>query len=367
MKKQLVTAGFVVFSVILPLKASAVQFSGIYAFGDSLTDTGNVYNAVSASAPGVQFPPPPYFQGHFSNGPVWIEELAEKLNLASPTPFIQVTQGSTPTDGINFAFGGATTTTDNTLSLTFPQLAGLPGLPQQIGAFQGLLNNNPPQADPNALYILWAGANDYLPTQGSFQPRLTPNETLGNLSNALQALASFGVKQVLVPNLPDLGITPVARRSGQSQRLSELTQAHNAGLSAIIAEFDNNPALDLDVIPLDVYSLFSNPQASGFTNAENPCFDRSTNPPTLCNNPEEYLFWDEQHPTTTAHKILGDYAFQQIRQSATPVPEPSVSLGLLTLGAVVAFAKLKRQHKKMAFTPTNQVLDAQSSRIKVES
>ncbi|BAY16689.1 GDSL family lipase [Anabaenopsis circularis NIES-21] len=366
MKKQLVTAGFVLFSVILPLKASAVQFTGIYAFGDSLTDTGNVYNSVSAFIPGAEFPPPPYFPGRFSNGPVWIDELAEKLNLESPTPFFKVTQGFPPIDGINFAFGGATTTPDNTISLTIPELAGLPGLPQQVGAFQSLLNNQP-QADPNALYILWAGANDYLPTLGSFQPRLTPNETLGNLADTLQALAGLGVKKVLVPNLPDLGITPAARTAGESQRLSELTLAHNAGLAELIKQFDQNPLLDLDVIPLDVYSLFSNPAALGFTDAENPCLDLNATPPTLCNNPEDYLFWDNQHPTTTAHKILGDYAYQQLRQSATPVPEPSVSLGLLTLGAVVAFARLKRQQKKLAFTPTSQVLDVQPSRIKVES
>lgn len=366
MKKQLVTAGFVLFSVILPLKASAVQFSGIYAFGDSLSDTGNVNNAVMASFPGVQFPPPPYFEGRFSNGPVWIDELAEKLNLESPTPFVRVTQGFPPIDGINFAFGGATTTPENTISLTIPEFAGLPGLPQQVGAFQSLLNNQP-QADPNALYILWAGANDYLPTLGSFQPRLTPDETLGNLADTLQALAGLGAKKVLVANLPDLGITPVARRTGQSQRLTDLTLAHNAGLSQLIEDFDQNPLLDLDVIPLDVYSLFSNPAALGFTDAENPCLDLNATPPTLCNNPQEYLFWDNQHPTTTAHKILGNYAFEQLRQSATPVPEPSVSLGLLTLGAVVAFAKLKRQQKKLAFIPTNQALDVKSSRIKVES
>jgi thermolabile hemolysin len=38
------------------------------------------------------FPPPPYFEGRFSNGPVWVEYLSKKLGLAS----------------VNYAAGGAT-------------------------------------------------------------------------------------------------------------------------------------------------------------------------------------------------------------------------------------------------------------------
>jgi phospholipase/lecithinase/hemolysin len=350
MKKQIVTAGFVLLSFMLPAKASAGDFTGIYVFGDSLSDGGNVYNATINPDTGIGFPPPPYSEGRFTNGPIWIDALAERLNLQSPTPFIRVTQGVPPQDGINFAFGGATTTPANTLALTFPELAGLPGLPQEIVAFQTLLSsNNQSQADPNALYILWAGANDYNPTQGSFPPFTTPDATLENLANTLQTLAGLGVKKVLVPNLPDLGATPLALSlepiiPGTSQRLSELTLAHNAGLSQLIQEFDQNPNLDLDVIPLDVYSLFSDPQALGFTTVTTPCLV-SIDPLIQCDNPEEHLFWDLQHPTTTGHQILGNYAFQVLEESHQSVPEPTTTLGMLALGALGATGILKRQQK----------------------
>ena len=48
------------------------QFTEIVAFGDSLTDTGNVYAATNGLVP----PPEVYHQGRFSNGLLWVEWLA---------------------------------------------------------------------------------------------------------------------------------------------------------------------------------------------------------------------------------------------------------------------------------------------------
>jgi phospholipase/lecithinase/hemolysin len=48
----------------LPVKAATLGFDGLYVFGDSLSDTGNVYAATQN-----QFPPLPYAPGRFTNGP----------------------------------------------------------------------------------------------------------------------------------------------------------------------------------------------------------------------------------------------------------------------------------------------------------
>jgi phospholipase/lecithinase/hemolysin len=156
MKKTLMAAGFVLFSFMLPLKVSAASFDNIYVFGDSLSDSGNVF-----AASGNTFPPSPYFEGRFSNGYNWIDEFAKKLNIDSPTPYVSVASGTTPNNGINFAFGGATTTEANTIS------SNLFGLPQEIGAFQSYLNQTQQLADPDALYVFWLGPNDYLPTESN--------------------------------------------------------------------------------------------------------------------------------------------------------------------------------------------------------
>ena len=186
MKKTLMAAGFVLFSFMLPLKVSAATFEDIYVFGDSISDTGNVF-----AASGNSLPPPPYFNGRFSNGYIWIDEFAKKLNIDSPTPYVNVANGITPTNGINFAFGGATTTAANTAS------NALFGLPQEIGAFQSYLNQTQQLADPDALYVFWVGANDYLPTDSEdFVPFTTPDQSLTNISNALQTIASLGAKNI---------------------------------------------------------------------------------------------------------------------------------------------------------------------------
>src|SRR5580658_5393666 len=60
--------------------ARAGSIDAIYAFGDSLSDVGNVYSAVGIPAS------PPYYQGEFSNGPVWVQDLAAGLGLPALQP-----------------------------------------------------------------------------------------------------------------------------------------------------------------------------------------------------------------------------------------------------------------------------------------
>jgi phospholipase/lecithinase/hemolysin len=51
--------------------AHAAQFSAEYVFGDSLSDVGNVFIATDGAKPAS-----PYVDGQFSNGPVWVQDLA---------------------------------------------------------------------------------------------------------------------------------------------------------------------------------------------------------------------------------------------------------------------------------------------------
>src|SRR6185369_7310765 len=65
----------------------------IKAFGDSTCDNGNgTYTYLNHTYP----PSPPYYNGRFSNGPVWVEYLSNLLNTAL----------------YDYAWGGATV--DNT-------------------------------------------------------------------------------------------------------------------------------------------------------------------------------------------------------------------------------------------------------------
>jgi phospholipase/lecithinase/hemolysin len=79
-------------------------------FGDSLSDTGNLFLLTGGTGGEVftpdpdqspRLPTPPYYAGRASNGPVWVELFAERLGLTPPQPVFS--------GGTNYAFIGAVT------------------------------------------------------------------------------------------------------------------------------------------------------------------------------------------------------------------------------------------------------------------
>ncbi|MBD2772808.1 SGNH/GDSL hydrolase family protein [Iningainema tapete] len=340
MRKQFIAAGFVFFSLISAQKATAADFSQLVVFGDSLSDTGNTFNISGGLInPTTAIPPnPPYFQGRFSNDLVWVDYVGEQLGL-TPTLFTALTT-TIPTQGINFAIGGANSGTGNAIVPNIP----LPGVQEQVGLFaQPLLTSNQ-TADPNALFAVWGGGNDYL-----FGNVTDPNQTVQNLSNSVATLASVGAKNILVFNLPDLGKTPAALAAGNSSNLTTLTTIHNAALASALSQLSSsNPGVN--IIPVDVYSLINriiaNPGEFGFNNVTASCvIGDLQNITSVCNNPNDFLFFDAVHPSTNAHRLVADTVFSAT--NATSVPEPTATLGILALG-IGAAGVLKRKQKQSA-------------------
>ncbi|MCU0534245.1 MAG: SGNH/GDSL hydrolase family protein [Hydrococcus sp. Prado102] len=343
-RKQALATGFVLFSFMLPLEATAANFSQLFVFGDSLSDTGNFFDVSSG-----QFPPASlgYFNRRFSNGPIWIDYLAQDLGVSTPTPVLDLANGS-PANGINYALGGATTGTVNSID---PRLFGLQ---QEIGSFSNSLIQNNQTADPNALYIVWAGANDYLASE---TPVTTPDLPVANIAGAVNALAGVGAKNIMVVNLPDLGITPRANGidplfpvpappPGTPDRLNRLTEAHNALLSTTLSNLSSSlKGQNVNLISLDVNSLLedvTDPARSPLINTTDTCL---LNP--LCTNPDEFLFWDGLHPTTAGHRLIGQLAFESVQTDGSPtVPEPASILGILAIGALGAGTMAKRNLSK---------------------
>src|SRR5699024_3470894 len=77
--------------------ASMVSYSQLYVFGDSLSDVGNIYELTDHNVPVS----PPYAQGRFTNGKVWVQYLAEDLGLGPVTASLN--------GGNDFAYGAAQT------------------------------------------------------------------------------------------------------------------------------------------------------------------------------------------------------------------------------------------------------------------
>ncbi|WP_375506996.1 SGNH/GDSL hydrolase family protein [uncultured Nostoc sp.] len=253
--------------------------SELYVFGDSLSDTGMVFRATGGMYP----PNPTYFQGRYSNGRVWIEYLGESLHLSSKQTH-------------NFAYGGATT---GNVGNSY-----VPSLLNQVQTF----TQTHQHTNPDALYVLWAGANDYL--QGVSSATIP----VKNVTTAINSLTDVGAKKILVANLPDLGQLPATRNSTNSVNLSALTQAHNQGLRRSLKVLSQQHS-DVEIVQLDANALYrdaiANPAAFNFTNVISPCLSGSN----TCGKPDQFLFWDGIHPTAAAHRIIGEAAFSTIQEA----------------------------------------------------
>jgi len=271
--------------------ADAAPFSNLVVFGDSLSDLGNISQATFGSNPGRY-----YWNGRFSNGPVYAESLATGLGL----PALARSSGG----GNDFAYGGAKTT-----GTSFPNSLVIQDVDDQVGLY---LNSR--TVDPQALYVVFAGANDLLGGQTNV------SVPVNSLSQSINRLISAGARQFLVFNLPPLGYTP--RYNANSSTLSQynnLTQQFNASLATMLNGLAaGNPALS--VYRFDVAALFSqaiaNPSSFGLTNVTTPAAPglqsgaSSYDTSRIAANANQYLFWDDLHPTTAVHAILGQRATQ---------------------------------------------------------
>ena len=321
-------------------------FSKLYVFGDSLSDPGNIYNSTTFVQPfdwllGFDIPvipPSPYYEGRYSNGPIWTDYLAEELGLTLtpsselsvfhpllplPSP-VTITdeglraspyfQGATTNQSINFAYGGAQTGFIGS-DEQFGEL--IPGLLTQVGWFKNDHQRTRQSADPNALYIVWAGPNDYWSVENP-----NPEESVNNIETAIESLYNLGARNFLVPNLPDLGITPFAFKGGhqESDRLTNLTEEHNVLLDTTLEDLGDS-LTGINLISLDVYSIFNdaitNPEKYGYTNITEPCLDPVTLLPR--GNPDDYLFWDSVHPTSITHERLAEFALAALVPELDPV------------------------------------------------
>ena len=286
--------------LLIPATTFAYPFSDIYVFGDSLSDTDAYKNGTN-------------FRG--SNGDLWVEYLAPQIGLS----YDQTT---------NYAQYGATTGQ----------------IKDQVDTYLSFSGN---LADPDALYAVWGGPNDLFNQMDSldlFSSTLADdidgiiNTGVGNIVTAISGLSAAGANSILVPNMPNLGITPggiwldqfLAATSGLEGLVGlgeSVSQEFNTALATSLM------ASSMDVLLIDTFSFLGDvvmdPTAFGFSNvtdgcvsdlvggleAEAPGFSDCTG----------YLYFDIVHPTTAAHALLAD------RFYARAVPEPA-TLALMALG-----------------------------------
>ena len=284
-----------------PAVVLADSFNSVVVYGDSLSDNGNLFAATGQ--PGA-----PYFDGRRSNGPVAVEQLATGLGL----PLHDFAWIGATTGLGNFADGGTPT--------SFGAF-GLPGMQTELAGTAGLLG--PFLSD--GLFVVWGGPNDFLsPSPLDATPSAIIARGVSDLVGIVTTLQGLGAKHILVPGMPDLGLTPFVQGLGEGAQFSAITNAFNAALAASLPE----GATYFDTATL-LRSMVADPSAFGFTDVTDPCFDGIT----VCANPDQYLFWDSFHPTTATDSFVAS-AF------AEAVPEPAT---ILLLPAALALCLVIRK------------------------
>ena len=212
-----------------------VAFDAIYAFGDSLTDTGN------NPAPGTN-----YFQGRYSNGPLWIEYLSTQLGLAYDPANNHAQSGGETSDGL-----------------------------AQVRQFTAPANSS------RSLFVVWAGGNDFIHNFYKGVDDAYWNSlialSVANLSNAVSVLYADGARVIVVPNQVDLSRIPRVVDSGlpflpqlQAYLRGKVEQFNGSLGAALTAIEQANP--DLELITPDVYARFNDLLANlinnGFSKAD---------------------------------------------------------------------------------------------------
>lgn len=393
----------------------AARAGSLYAFGDSLSDNGNMYSVfhIQPKEGGATIPLSSTpggtgsYGGRYSNGPVWVEDLGSMI-------------GRSFSPGNDYAYGGAFTGNVTILGTnygdnladaaytaakekpgTFPTP---PGINDEIAAFAKAGGS----FGSSDVVTLWGGANNYFEYSDVLSSIMQPGEvqallesspaaaeayemalknnasqaqavqaaegaflheggttaqltalmqgggikalvtadpaaltayetalkttdgnqteaaaaavgaflkpgiatTLTQLSQDADQLINLGARMLIVPNLPNLGMTPAYANAGSSGTIaSGISTAHNAALPGLMEALHESTGANIIVLNtaqlLD--NVAANPTAYGFnpTTIQQECWDK-----TSCSG---YLFWNDVHPTAQAQYMIAEYAARSLQ------------------------------------------------------
>ncbi|CAH7040161.1 Thermolabile hemolysin [Vibrio chagasii] len=259
----------------------------IVTFGDSLSDTGNLFNGSQWVFPNADS----WFLGHFSNGLVWTEYLAK----AKDVPLY------------NWAVGGAAGTN---------QYVALTGVYDQVTSYLTYMKVAKNYHPENSLFTLEFGLNDFM----NYDREVA--DVKADFSSALIRLTESGANNILLFTLPDATKAPQFKYSTEQEiikvrgKIIEFNQ-----FIKVQAEYYQN--MGKNVVLFDASALFvsitDNPQQHGFRNASDACLDinRSSAADYLRSHSltndcatygsDSYVFWGVTHPTTATHKYIADH------------------------------------------------------------
>lgn len=311
-------------------------YSGVHAFGTSLSDEGNAFIACGGqslppydnltsflnAAPGDS----PYARGghHFSNGSTWVDALAKSLRVNnSALPVLQNPVGT------NYAQAGTTAIPEGPLG----------PLPCRVSFAEQIEAATDRGGIPDdALVSVEIGSNDVINavlffvgaiTEGSLDPLTAKAVTTITVLEPAADLTSLGINQLIAggastllwATVPDVGLTPsMAILDEQLQAFgfpegliigaaTDFAQTYNASVEADLqSAIEDGTIVKFDLFQILREVVFG---GNGDLNVTDTCVTPNQ-PPFACRKPDNYLYWDGIHPTKATHDFLAEKALEAL-------------------------------------------------------
>ena len=252
-------------------------YTQLYVFGDSYSDSGAGYVD--------------------GNGPTAVVYLAQRLGI----PFTYYGDPKTRdekviTEGLNFAVSGARTGEGEGKTYPHGELLGR-GMRNQVNDFAAMVNAGTIRFNPKStMFFLAGGLNDR---------SLKDGETVANLEGDIEVLYAAGARRFEVALLP----TKIPSFATAGERF-------NPQLALIPGEMrSKHPDLQITNSHWGLYldEVITHPDKYGLTDVTSTCAGRvlHNEDPAPCASPETHFFYHEGHPSTAAHKAVGDLLYDE--------------------------------------------------------
>jgi phospholipase/lecithinase/hemolysin len=248
-------------------------YTMLYVFGDSYSDSGSGYVD--------------------TNGPTAVVYLAQRLGI----PFTYYGDPGSTGKGLNFAVSGAQTGEDVGRRFPTGPFLGF-GMKNQIENFvQFSKNGFIPKIDPERTMFFFAGGlND----------RSRPEVfTRTNIEAEIETLYDLGARRFMVAILPTKIPEFAAAGTKANPELEKIPDEERAKHPDIRIAGSHWGAFFDEVI--------TNPSKYGLTDTTTACAQHALRGERIqaCSSPDTYFFYYDGHPSTAAHRAVGDMLYQE--------------------------------------------------------
>ncbi|KAB2633922.1 GDSL esterase/lipase 5-like [Pyrus ussuriensis x Pyrus communis] len=317
--------------------------AALFIFGDSTVDPGN--NNHITTIPENQAHYEPYGKngffetptGRFSDGRIIVDYIAEYAKLPLIPPFLQPSTADY-TNGVNFASGGAGVLSETNQGLAIDLQTQLKNFEEVQKSLTDKLGEvEAKEVISEAVYFISMGSNDYMggylgspKMQEQYNPEQFVGMVIGNLTQTIQALYEKGGRKFAFLRLCPLGCLPAFRAvksmnpesdgGGCFEAASALALAHNNALKSVLNSL-RYMLKDFKYCNSNFYDWLleriEDPSKYGFKDGVNACCGtgpyggiftcggtKEVKDYQLCDNADEYVWWDSFHPTERIHEQL---------------------------------------------------------------